>query len=196
MNLRPLLACLFLGAASAFASDDFKPEPGFTLLFNGQDLTGWCYREENKPDGAVTASFDGKRESDDARYSAGNGGLIVHPKTPRLITKIWTQANLPGSFELRLEFRAQVNADSGIYVRGPQLQCRDYLVAGPYKTLTQYRAQDWNEIVVVVKDGVAHCTCNGEVLEEALKMPDTGGIGLEADRGQMEYRNLRVKELK
>ena len=24
----------------------------------------------------------------------------------------------------------------------------------------------------------------------------TGGIGLEADRGQMEYRNIRVKELR
>src|SRR5258707_10008086 len=38
------------------------------------------------------------------------------------------------------------------------------------KTLTKYRPQDWNEIVIVVKDGVAHCTCNGEVLEAALKV--------------------------
>jgi len=78
-----------------------------------------------------------------------------------------------------------VNADSGIFLRKPQLQCRDYLVAGPYKTLLKYRPQDWNEIEVVVKDGVARCTCNGEVLEAALKLPDTGPIGLEADRGQM-----------
>ncbi len=53
--------------------------------------------------------------------------------------------------------------------------------------------QDWNEIVVVVKGQEAYCTCNGEVLEKALKVPATGGIGLEADRGQMEYRNLRLK---
>jgi len=33
-----------------------------------------------------------------------------------------------------------------------------------------------------------------EVLEAALKLPETGGIGLEADRGQMEYRNIRLKE--
>ena len=52
-----------------------------------------------------------------------------------------------------------------------------------------------NEIEVTVKDGVAHCTCNGEVLEAALKVPPTGGIGLEADRGQMEYRRIRLKEL-
>jgi hypothetical protein len=42
----------------------------------------------------------------------------------------------------------------------------------------------------------ARCTCNGEVLEEMLKVPATGGIGLEADRGQMEYRKLRLKEIK
>jgi hypothetical protein len=39
---------------------------------------------------------------------------------------------------------------------------------------------------VVVKGEVAHCTCNGEVLEEKLKVPATGPIGLEADRGQLE----------
>ncbi len=48
----------------------------------------------------------------------------------------------------------------------------------------------------MVKGNVAHCTCNGEVLEAALKVPATGGIGLEADRGQMEYRNIRLKEIK
>ena len=182
-------------AGSVRAADDFKLEKGFVSLFNGQDLTGWCYREENKADGKVTAAFDGQRESADARYSSGNGAIIVHPKVPRQIAKIWTQADLPANFELRLEFRATVNADSGIYLRGPQLQCRDYLVAGPYKTLTKYRPQDWNEIIVVVKAGLAHCTCNGEVLEDALKVPATGPLGFEGDRGMMEYRRVRVREL-
>jgi hypothetical protein len=108
---------------------------------------------------------------------------------------LWTQREFPKDFILRLEFRAAVNADSGIFLRGPQLQCRDYWVAGPYKALTKYKPQDWNQIEVVVKDNVAHCTCNGEVLEAALKLPDTGPIGLEADRGQMEYRRIRVQEL-
>ena len=88
-----------------------------------------------------------------------------------------------------------MNADSGIFVRKPQLQCRDYLVAGPYKELRQYKAQDWNQIVVTVRDGIAHCTCNGEVLEEALKLPESGPIGLEGDRGVMEYRHIQIKEL-
>ncbi len=195
IKIAPLFFFLLATVGIGFAADDFKPEPGFVSLFNGTDLTGWCYTEGGKPDGAPIDKFDAKSESTDARYSAANGVLTVHPKTPRQIAKIWTVARFPRNFVLRIEFRAEVNADSGIYLRGPQLQCRDYLVAGPYKTLKNYKPQDWNAIEVTVKDGIAVCTCNGEVLEAALKLPETGPIGLEGDRGQMEYRHIRLKEL-
>jgi hypothetical protein len=45
----------------------------------------------------------------------------------------------------------------------------------------------------VVKAGLAHCTCNGEVLESEFKVPETGPVGLEGDRGQMEYRRIQIK---
>jgi hypothetical protein len=169
-------------------ADDFKLEPGFVSLFNGKDLTGWGY--------SATENFDGKTEASDGRYTAKDGVLVVNPQKEggQRLRQLSTTKEFPKDFELRLEFRAAVNADSGIFLRKPQLQCRDYLVAGPYKELKNYKPQDWNEIVVVVKDGVAHCTCNGEVLEAALKLPATGPIGLEADRGQMEYRRIRIKE--
>jgi hypothetical protein len=122
--------------------------------------------------------------------------LVVNPVAEgRRIQQIWTTQEFPKNFILRLEFRAAVNADSGIFIRKPQLQCRDYLVAGPYKELKKYKAQEWNAVEVTVKDGVAHCTNNGEVLEAALKVPETGPIGLEGDRGQLEYRRIRLKEL-
>ena len=164
--------------------DDFTPEPGFVSLFNGRDLTGWGYRTNN---------FDGQTTSSEGRYVAKNGRLIVTtPAEGRKIAQLWTTREFPKDFVLKLEFRATPNADSGVFIRKPQLQCRDYPLAGPYKALTQYKPQDWNEMVVTVKDGVAHCTCNGEVLEAALKLPETGPIGLEGDRGQMEYRRIRV----
>jgi len=55
--------------------------------------------------------------------------------------------------------------------------------------------QGWNEIVAFVKAGVAHCTCNGEVLNAEFKVPATDPIGLEGDHSQMEYRRIRVKEI-
>ena len=201
MKLLPPLLALLL-APLALLADDWKPEAGFVSLFNGKDLTGWCFREKvdksaPKP-GPVIADFDGKTESNDnARYTAKDGVLTVNaPKDlPRLVAQIWTKQEFPKDFILKLEFRAEVNADSGIFLRKPQLQCRDYLVAGPYKDLKKYKAQEWNQIEVVVKGNVAHCTCNGEVLEEAFKLPDTGPIGLEGDRGRMDYRHIQLKEL-
>jgi hypothetical protein len=176
--------------ALALTADSFKLESGFGSLVPGKDLTGWKYKPSE--------NFDGKLEASDGRYTARAGEIVVNDynaaKGPHL-RQLWTQREFPKDFILRLEFRAAVNADSGIFLRGPQLQCRDYLVAGPYKTLKKYKPQDWNQIEVVVKDNVAHCTCNGEVLEAALKLPETGPIGLEADRGQMEYRRIRVQEL-
>jgi hypothetical protein len=166
--------------------DDAKEWPGSETLYNGKDLTGWGYKTGEK--------FDGKKESDDKRYSAKGDTIVVN--AGKGIKQLWTTRKFPKDFELRLEFRAAVNADSGLFLRGPQLQVRDYLVAGPYKKLKKYKPQEWNEIVVVVKNNVAHCTCNGEVLDAAMKLPATGGIGLEADRGQMEYRNIRIKEVK
>ena len=189
-----VFACLLLARVSA--ADDFKPEAGFASLFNGKDLSGWCYRDGQRMDEKVAVAFDGKTASSDGRFSAKDGVLMVHPKEPRLVQKIWTVREFPKSFVLKLEFRAAPGADSGIFIRKPQLQCRDYLVAGPekYKQLKKYRPQDWNEIEIVVKDGVARCTCNGELLEAALKLPETGGIGFEGDRGLMEYRRIRIKE--
>lgn len=189
-----LLSLCFILTAQA-ADDTFAPEPGFVPLFNGRDLTGWCFREGEKADSAVTASFDEKIMTPDGRYSSTDGVLVVHPRAPRKIQKIFTRQEFPKNFVLRLEFRAEANADSGIYVRGPQLQCRDYLVAGPWKDLKQYRPQQWNEIEIVVQDGIARSTCNSEVLGEPMKLPATGPIGLEADRGRMEYRRIRIKEL-
>jgi len=182
-GLRPILATLgFLETEP----DNFTPEPGFVSLFNGHDLTGWGFRTNN---------FDGKTASNDGRYVAKNGRLIVTtPPEGSRIQQLWTTQKFPKDFVLKLEFRATPNADSGVFIRSPQLQCRDYPLAGPYKSLTKYKPQDWNEMVVTVKGGLAHCTCNGEVLEAALKVPETGPIGLEGDRGQMEYRRIRLQE--
>ena len=179
--IRPVLATLGFVETEM---DDFKPEPGFVSLFNGKDLTGWGFKTNN---------FDGKTQSNDGRYVAKNGRLIVTtPPEYSRIQQLYTTKEFPKDFTLKLEFRATPNADSGVFIRKPQLQCRDYPLAGPYKNLQNYKPQDWNEMIVVVKDGVAHCTCNGEVLEAALKVPETGPIGLEGDRGQMEYRRIRI----
>jgi lysophospholipase L1-like esterase len=208
--LRPVLATLRLAET---VPDTFTPEEGFESLFNGRDLTGWGYRPTSEADKQsakrwqasdpnappwpfVTepVAFDGLTASPDGRFRAINGRLVVTtPPEGRKIQQLYTTREFPEDFVLKLEFRATPDADSGVYLRGPQLQCRDYRLAGPYKDLKHYKPQDWNELVVTVRNGIAHVTANGELLEAEFKVPPTGPIGVEGDRGQMEYRRIRIK---
>ena len=193
--------------------DSFMPEEGFELLFNGRDLDGWGFRPTSAEDLAsikswrasdpnmppwpiveTAVNFDGKTASTDGRFRVLNGRLVVTtPTEGRRIQQLYTTRDFPEDFTLKLEFRATPNADSGVFLRGRQLQCRDYPLAGPYKNLKNYKPQDWNELVVTVRGNTARCTCNGEVLEAEYKLPDTGPIGVEGDRGQMEYRRIRIR---
>jgi lysophospholipase L1-like esterase len=210
--LDPLFATLRL---TETAPDPFSPEDGFESLFDGRDLNGWGYRPTSEADKEsarrwqaadpnaaawplVTerVDFDGKTSSPDGRFEVINGRLVVTtPPEGRKIQQLWTTREFGDDFILKLEFRATPNADSGVYVRGPQLQCRDYALAGPFTNLKMYKPQDWNELVITVENGVARATCNGESLEGELKVPASGPIGLEGDRGQMEYRRIRIKRL-
>jgi len=182
--LRPILETV--GLAPAWP-DEFIPEPGYESLFDGHDLSGWGYGQGSR--------LWGKAASDDGRYVARNGRLVVTVSHKGQENRVlWTSKKFPKDFILKLEFRASPNADSGIFVREPQLQCRDFAIAGPFATLAHYRPLDWNEIVVTVRGGLAHCTCNGDVLVDAMPVPPTGSIGLESDRGQVEYRRIRIHE--
>ena len=210
--LRPLFATLRFIETTP---DSFAIEEGFESLFNGRDLTGWGYRptsdrdkeaakrwQASDPNAAewpfVTEAraFDGLTATPDGRFAAIHGRLVVTtPPEGRKIQQLWTAREFGEDFILKLEFRATPNADSGVYVRGPQLQCRDYALAGPYRNLKRYKPQDWNELVITVQNGVARATSNGEALDGELKVPPSGPIGIEGDRGQMEYRRIRIKRI-
>jgi hypothetical protein len=166
-------------------------EPGFKPIFNGRDLTGWRLGKTD---------LAGKTASDDGRFAVKDGALVItgSKDTPPKITEIDTVESYGGNFTLRLEFRASRNANSGLHLRDKvfahQLQIRDYPRVGPYKTLKRYRDDDWNAIEVVVTGTKARCTCNGELLEAALEIPDKGPLALQSEINIIEYRNVRIKK--
>jgi hypothetical protein len=164
---------------------DFTLEPGFTALFNGKDLTGWHHKDG--------PALDGKTDAEDGRWTVKEGGILQGNSSKGRVL-LWTTKDFPKNFVLRLEFRPVVRTDSGIFFDKIQLQCGDFSTYA-YKGLKAFKPQDWNAMEVTVKDGAALCTCNGELLEAALKIPVTGQLALEADRNQIEYRNIRIKEL-
>jgi hypothetical protein len=165
-------------------------EPGFKPIFNGRDLTGWRLGKTD---------LAGKAASDDGRFAVKDGALVItgSKDTPPKNTEISTAESYDGDFTLRLEFRASRNANSGLHLRDKvfahQLQIRDYPRVGPYKTLKNYKDGDWNAIEVVVTGANARCTCNGELLEAALAIPDKGPLALQSEINVVEYRNVRIK---
>ena len=191
----------------------FQPDAGFESLFNGKDLTGWNYLptteqqkkqharwKKSQPNDAPpwpfydsVIDFAGKSKSDDGRFVAENGTIAVTvPLEGRKIQMLYTKKVFTEDFTLRLQFKAANGADSGVFIKGKQLQCRDYPNAGPYKKLKNFNSEDWNDLVVVAKGKTAYCTCNGEVLEAEMKIPESGPIGFEGDRGRLEYRNIQI----
>lgn len=106
-----------------------EPPPGFTALFNGQDLAGWWGATTENPRKYLALSPEEFRKKHDAsledirrHWRAENGELVNDGKGLYLTT----DRNY-GDFELLVDYRTVPLADSGIYLRGcPQVQIWDY----------------------------------------------------------------------
>jgi hypothetical protein len=180
-----IAAGIGLGGGSR-AAEEFKLEEGYTSLFNGKDLTGWTYGKDKD-------KMDDKTATPDKRIEVRDGVILVNEG--KGIMDLYTAREFNKDFHLLLEFRAAPKADSGLYIRGKQLQVRDYPTVGPYKNLKHFRDGDWNVLEITVKGTEALCKCNDEVVEMAFKVPAKGAIGLQAEVGKFEFRRIRIKEM-
>jgi hypothetical protein len=149
------------GSLSLRAGGEFKTEEGYLSLFNGKDLTGWVYPgQKGKP-------MDGKTDTPDGRFEVKDGVIVVKERDAKGkggIRDLYTAQGFDKDFHLKLEFRAAPRADSGVYIRGPQLQVRDYPTVGPYKKLKNFKDGGWNELDIVVKGGFVSTTVNGKAV--------------------------------
>jgi Domain of Unknown Function (DUF1080) len=158
-----LTAFLASSGNSGQAADDFKPEEGFVSLFNGKDLSGWRYP------GANGKELEGQAETADKRIEVKDGVIFVHEKDKDgkdPIKDLYTAKIFDKPFILRLQFRAGLKADSGVYIRGPQLQVRDYpRFGGEYSKVPGFKLDDWNDLEIIVGLPGPRTTVNGKALE-------------------------------
>jgi hypothetical protein len=159
--LFPVVA--FLSGEASRAQDDFKPEEGYTSLFNGKDLTGWRYVGSKE-------NLEGKTETSDQRVQVMNGVIVMNPKDAKGkggIRDLYTVKEFNQSFHLKLQFRAGLKADSGVYIRGPQLQVRDYpRFGGQYSKIPGFKLDDWNDLDITVSGKTTRTTVNGKPLTD------------------------------
>lgn len=146
------------------AADDFKLEDGYTSLFNGKDLTGWRWP------GAKGVVLDDKTETPDKRIQVVNGIIVVNEKDDKGkggIKDLYTVREFAKPFHLKLQFRAGLKADSGVYIRGPQLQVRDFpRFGGEFSKVPGFKLDDWNDLYITVTPPSSKTTVNGQTLTD------------------------------
>jgi len=114
------------------------PETGFKPIFDGKTLDGWqgekgYWRVE---DGAIVMN---------AKDEKGKGG----------IRDLYTTEKFGNDFVLKMQFKAGPKADSGVYIRGPQLQIRDFIRRGEQKQLKKFK-NDEKKVSSTEKVQVCH----------------------------------------
>jgi hypothetical protein len=197
--VRLLICVALLSSASGLAwLRPEEKEEGFKPLFNGRDFAGWRF-SGGKEDGASEAP-NWKVEEGVIRLSGGG--------SPHLATE-----REYADFELRFEWRAlRDNYNSGLFVRsGHKVNANQINLAkgreGSFiggkiegaRAVPQLQkpVNEWNEWRVLAQGDRLTFWCNGEKAWEATGLkPAKGYIGLQAEGALIEFRKLRIREIK
>lgn len=216
-----LLVLTFAGL-TAFAADA-KTEEGFTPLFNGKDLTGWIYGGTKD---APVKSGKGYQVQDGILYcTAQDGGNLYTEKqyanfVLRFDFKLEPNSNNGVGIRAPLEGDAaykgielQVLDDSGSQYQTLQPYQYHGSVYGVVaaKRGSQKPVGEWNTQEVVCDGRKIKVTLNGNVIVDTnlddvkdAKVLEahpglartTGHIGFLGHGTRVEFRNIRIKELK
>lgn len=161
-------------------------------LFDGKTLAGWT--KPAKTNWAVT----------DGAITADSG-----PVTLLLSEKKYE------NFELQLEFKAALGCNSGVFLKTPTkiknvaTDCYEVNIADPsngfptgsivnrIKVEGLGEKNEWRHYHLKVLEGTVTVILDGKKLYEYVANPalPAGFIGLQKNKGQIAFRNIRVREL-
>lgn len=181
-----LFVWVCMAAIALPAAEELKLEPGFTRLDNGKDLSGW-----------YGSQWSGRPTGNHKGWSVVDGA--IHLDAAAGNSHLFHKATFSPSCIVRLQFRATKAADSGLCVHGDQFQVRDYVYSLPD---TQRYAPacnppgEWNDLELDLTGGVAVIKLNDKVIEKAWRAGKNTkiGLGLQREKGDFDYRFLRIKE--
>lgn len=202
--------------SSGFASNDWKP------LFNGNDFTGWSFDTLDKADpetiwsvkdGTIIVMGQGKPNGvmrTDASYSnyelevewrwpdkPGNNGCLIHTSAPRLMN-VW-----PKSIEVQLQ-----NGSAGdFWMIGETIEVKPEQIAKDSKGNPSRRRiklvngaenppGEWNNMRIIAKGSSIEVDVNGQLVNKGWNASvSEGAICLQAERANIEYRTIRIREI-
>src|SRR4051812_33730950 len=103
------LGLFVLAVAGRAPTDDFKPEEGFALLFNGKDLSGWKLKKGD--------ALDGKTEAAEKRFVVKDGLLVIDEKVKGDVV-LYTVKEFGKDVVLRFDFRPGKGCNNDVLFRG------------------------------------------------------------------------------
>jgi Domain of Unknown Function (DUF1080) len=174
-HLSLLLGLLIVPPALA---DDFKPEEGFTLLFNGKDLTGWKTTKGE--------SLDGKTDAYDGRFKAADGVLTIDPKVKGDV-RIETQKEFGNDLHIKFDFLPGKGCNNDLFLRGLKFDLK-------IEDVKEWKQDEWNSFEIVLKGDKAEFKVNDKVIKTMTVKGKGTVFGLRAEFGPMQVRRMRVKE--
>lgn len=218
MRTISILALLFVAPTLAFSLDEKEKSDGFVPLFDGKELTGWK-RYDSKADvwtvedGMIVCTGKGGgwlgTERDYADFvlrleyrlkPAGNSGIYIRAPEKGHISRAGMEIQLLDDFDPRYAKLDFYQYTGSIYHVVPPTR-RASKPAGQWNTL-EIKAD--RRQVSVVLNGVQIVDAD---LDRCLKDPavakehpglsrSTGRVGLQSHTDRVEFRNLRIKEIK
>jgi len=128
-----IVFAVLLSAAVAVRAASPDPPKGFTVLFNGNDLSGWHgmphydpYQLAALPEAERKGLIDRWTQDAKQHWKVDSGELVNDGNGAYLATD-----QQFGDIELLIEYKTVAKADSGIYLRAtPQVQIWDYTKEG------------------------------------------------------------------
>ena len=186
--MRPLSCVLLVCATTAtvVAADEFKPEPGFKLIFNGKNLDGWQQKAAKKDDKPV--ALDGKTEAFDKRFVVTGGELVVDPKV-KGDRYIETVVPVSGDFIVRFDFKPDDKCNNDLLFLGTKFD-----INPTAKNLKGIKVNEWNAMEIAVKDKSVEYKVNGEKVDTKKATVEKGPLTIRAEFGGLAIKNLRVSD--
>jgi hypothetical protein len=171
-------------------------EEGFAALFNGENLDGWHIMNKGKfsaVDGVIKLDGGSGWLRSDKEYADFILRLEVRWLKPTQDSGVFLRASEEGGNwpNRRYEVQAE-NSQRIVHIFGAKCQ-RDADKA--FKLLRP--DQEWNSLEIKCQGAQCEVKLNGELAASADDLKDPRGyLGFQGEGGQLEWRNIRIQELK
>jgi hypothetical protein len=183
--MRTLLALsgLLLLATAAVAADPVKPDAKKAdagPLFNGKDLSGWIIHPKKGDDEVL----EGKTEAAKGRFKVADGVIVVDAKVKGDIT-MSTVKEIAGDAHISFEFLPGPGCNNDLFFHGTKFDLKK-------QDIKSLKEGEWNKFEMIRSGKQVEFRCNGESIKKLTAKTDSSPLGLRAEAGPIQYRNLAV----